>query len=418
MPENDILYYLDKTNKNHEENNNFDEYGLPITDSLVTSLDQLKDIKYIDRRRLSIGDDNEDNFIYPLLNNTIAYFDDFIDNYEIGETFEVFNFLSDSVDNDQNTKKDLRILKYVQQASENQDVNQNIMTERYIYLKDVTETDVTGNEAIVIDINKKNYIKYRTVFDILLNYCPLSGLPGVSTTDASVSSQDQDNILTPVSIQLHYIYTIISVVEPSSESDLPQSSTDKYSNSLEVYFINYLLMKHILDSDTTYHPYWKEDPGETGNFSKYLKSDYFDNVLKYHDDTDGRLFFSYTDSYVFSDSRSAGPAEPDARSQSLMNVIYWFSGYGITLWGTISMFILCYGFLDFLIGDRAEEILDEIIVKKCIDIPCGTGEKLPYIRELAKTNGIKYYVDQLIDYTYEMLSEYLETCVYIGDVIV
>ena len=427
MPENDILYYLDKTNKNNEDTINYDEYGLPVLQSLETSSVELKDIKYIDRRRLSIGDDNEDpndNFIYPLLNNTIAYVDEFIENQEIQGTSEVFNFLSDSVDDNNETRTELEIIKYAKRdpggestaRSVNQQVKQNIMTERFIYLKDVTATVMTGGE-IQIDNGKKNYIKYRTVFDILLNYCPLSGLPGVSTTKDSTT--EGEHIQTPISIQLHYIYTSISAAEPLPDSGSDsQSPADKYSNSLEVYFVNYLLMKHILDHDTTYHPYWKEDSTEPDNISKYSISDDFLNVLKYDDDdTDGKTFFSYTNSYVFSGSRAAEkPSDSDQQSRSLMNVMYWFSGENeLTLWGTISFFILFYGFLDFLIGDRADEILEEIIVKKCTDIPCETGEKQPYIRDSAKTNTIKYYVDQLIDYTYEMLGEYLETCIYIGD---
>lgn len=456
MPENDILYYLDKTNKDPGAANDpgatNDEYGflLPtITDSQTSAaeeLNKLKDIKYIDRRRLSIkNDDSEDpsdNFIYPLLNNTIAYDDVIHSNYEIDDSgvTNVFNFLSDSVDNDTQTKTSFYV-KYFEGSSAGEDGEEaelNIMTERFIYLRNIIETDLEGltgtdgAHAASIQINpSKNYIKYRTVFDILLNYCPLSGLPGVSLTQ---SKGDHSRLKTPPCIQIHYIYSYMQ--------DTVSLQVEKYSNSLEVYFINYLLMKHMVDYDANYNPYWvphtsnaaadsnqraatlQEFPNlDSGGSGNYVKRDDILNVLKNEDGTYGNSFFSYTDldPDIFTDRLSSEPIDGMSNKEdTLINVINWMGQEGrlntITLWETISHFILFYGFLDFLIGDRADEILDEIIIKKCTDIPC-VGEKKPYIRDTArnKPGGIKYYVDQLIDYTYEMLSEYLETSVYIGD---
>ena len=467
FPEIDILYYLDKTNKDTLDTN-IDEYGLPIGESFSNAnKESLKDIKYIDRRRLT---NNSDDFIYPLLNNVISYDDsELSDSYTIDDNSNsnIFNFISDSV-----ITTDIKNLDVRRLESSTADNSLNIMTERFINLNieinpDITEPPV---ENIQITSIKKEYIKNRTIFDMLLNYSPLSGLPGVSNIQDNIEGRSRINnsetepshfsLYTPNCIQLYNIYSSIS----------KQGSLDinaKYNRSLGIYFTNYLLMKHILQYDNNNSPYWNiNDSPELST----IKED-FENVLKLEsndlgnaavDDPDADADATAAaadgdadgDAADTSDGADATAADPksffiynkddiidmvtDPRNpssyiewfnESLENVITWISlvqgtniNFGnnqqrpnITLWETISNFIIFYGFLDFLIGDRAEEILDEIIIQKCVNIPCGDEEKLPYIRKEAQNKEIKYYVDQLIDYTYEMLSEYLETCVYIGD---
>ena len=458
-PEIGYIYYIDYTKKPTPDPLTFDEYGLKTTITEDATNDLYKYIRYIDSRRLSKDpnfSDEDDTCpgggcIYPLLNNTLAYYDGpehEIDAAVVDSGPKIINFLSDAVkplaEGDHFSLNNPVLPQETTPTGGNPvppgggttptaaatttGDTKSIMNERFIYLKHVD--DPTSQE--VLEPPNISYIKNRSVFDILLNYSPLSELPPLPGLGYP------SNMDPPEAIILGAIYSKLRQIGGSAEP----SDSGPYKDALGIYLGNYLLLKHMLD-DSGYgegirSPYWSSGeprlsapvtapplfdvlqyegllgdrvPGPGNNlpadaieFFLEDKSNAYIGKIFGKDDTDTTLpIFIYQS---FPDAIDDTHYDPTKRTDVATT----------KRWDFVSYFVTYYGFLDFLIGTRASELLDEIIVKKLVRaIGDGANDIKPFVSSRATNVGIQYYLDQLIDYTYELLSECLDACVYIGD---